>query len=308
MNITSTRVYDKKSKIDIIGLFDELGNQVAMAYADPGIPWTWTGMGQTIVVAPRRPGMFRKKKDSVAERIIKDTNLWNATNYSGQSLDKPVPLEQAFLNTPVTAYRSWSLGWVGNNEPRLVSRENTVWEPRVKVKATHNVGADSWISQMWATLRNPSVPPDPHDAPHRDCMCGWNAYRKAPSSPIHGLYGSVGMSGRVIEFENGYRAEYAWASGLYRPVCTGVTSYPSCNTPATTIIGGSAFCDLHVLAGYRIPLEPVFQELLRVYDMKELDWPVMTKSDMVVMSASKKGASYAAQQKMYYSYILNRGK
>jgi len=52
-----------------------------------------------------------------------------------------------------------------------------------------------------------------HDAPYRDCNCGWAAYYTLPEEPelpaIECVWGAVVAWGTVIEHETGFRAEYA---------------------------------------------------------------------------------------------------
>ena len=52
-----------------------------------------------------------------------------------------------------------------------------------------------------------------HDAPYRDCNCGWAAYYTLPEDPelpaIECVWGAVVAWGRIVEHETGFRAEYA---------------------------------------------------------------------------------------------------
>jgi hypothetical protein len=52
-----------------------------------------------------------------------------------------------------------------------------------------------------------------HDAPHRDCNCGWAAYYTLAAEPalpaIECVWGAVVAWGKIVECETGFRAEYA---------------------------------------------------------------------------------------------------
>ena len=52
-----------------------------------------------------------------------------------------------------------------------------------------------------------------HDAPERDCNCGWAAYYALGDEPelpaIECVWGAVVAWGKIVECENGFRAEYA---------------------------------------------------------------------------------------------------
>lgn len=52
-----------------------------------------------------------------------------------------------------------------------------------------------------------------HDAPHRDCTCGFSAYYELPDDPEmpapEAIWGAIVAWGRIIECEWGFRAQYA---------------------------------------------------------------------------------------------------
>ena len=52
-----------------------------------------------------------------------------------------------------------------------------------------------------------------HDAPHRDCNCGFAAYYALPEEPAlpapEAVWGAICAWGRVVEHETGFRAQYA---------------------------------------------------------------------------------------------------
>lgn len=52
-----------------------------------------------------------------------------------------------------------------------------------------------------------------HEAPHRDCNCGFSAYYELPAEPElpapDAVWGVIAAWGRVVEHEHGFRAQYA---------------------------------------------------------------------------------------------------
>ncbi len=52
-----------------------------------------------------------------------------------------------------------------------------------------------------------------HEAPHRDCNCGYAAYYDLPEEPdlpaAQAVWGVVVAWGRIVECERGFRAQYA---------------------------------------------------------------------------------------------------
>ena len=59
-----------------------------------------------------------------------------------------------------------------------------------------------------------------HDAPHRDCNCGFAAYYALPAEPDmpapEAVWGVIAAWGRVIECEHGFRAQFARPLALLR--------------------------------------------------------------------------------------------
>jgi hypothetical protein len=52
-----------------------------------------------------------------------------------------------------------------------------------------------------------------HEAPHRDCNCGFSAYYELPTEPDlpapEAVWGAICAWGRIIECERGFRAQFA---------------------------------------------------------------------------------------------------
>jgi hypothetical protein len=59
-----------------------------------------------------------------------------------------------------------------------------------------------------------------HEAPHRECRCGYAAYYALPEVPdlpaAQAVWGAVVAWGRVVECERGFRAQYARPVALLR--------------------------------------------------------------------------------------------
>lgn len=53
----------------------------------------------------------------------------------------------------------------------------------------------------------------PHEAPQRDCNCGFSAYYELPDEPDlpspEAIWGAVAAWGRIVECERGFRAQFA---------------------------------------------------------------------------------------------------
>jgi hypothetical protein len=65
-----------------------------------------------------------------------------------------------------------------------------------------------------------------HEAPYRDCRCGYSAYYALPEEPElpapEAVWGAVVAWGRIVECERGFRARYA------RPVALLDREHPRC--------------------------------------------------------------------------------
>jgi hypothetical protein len=71
-----------------------------------------------------------------------------------------------------------------------------------------------------AAILDPA-PPTPHLAPGKDCTCGVWAFRtleefqKMAASYEVAVVGQVYLWGRILECENGYRAQFAYPKELW---------------------------------------------------------------------------------------------
>lgn len=103
---------------------------------------------------------------------------------------------------PVSGWRRWSVDCFGM---KLKSNNKTVWEPRAKLTA-----------ECKRT--------DEADCDGIHCHCGIYAYKEraasetgenAPSSETH-IWGEVWLWGRIVEHEQGFRAQYAYPKAFVR--------------------------------------------------------------------------------------------
>lgn len=119
----------------------------------------------------------------------------------------------------ITAYRAWRVRSVQGNARLFALGLDVLWEPRQKAEAE--------------CRRLPSLPKpgfssaeaklSQHEAPSFCCHCGFWGFKSVenlllalPFQPD--VIGKVSLWGRVVETENGYRAQYAypeevWACG-----------------------------------------------------------------------------------------------
>lgn len=139
---------------------------------------------------------------------------------SGRTPAKPAPdLELTFGTEPLEAWRVWTIrDWTLRDrsiEPRLAPLSaDLVWQPRRRVEAVCNYGG----------LFRPHS--GNHAAPWPTCDCGLWALRerqrveelardeRASRARVF-VFGKVALWGRVLEFEDGFRAEYGYPADLY---------------------------------------------------------------------------------------------
>jgi hypothetical protein len=107
---------------------------------------------------------------------------------------------------PIVAYRAW------------------VVDPDLQVLSLNR--RTTWAPGEWATAR---CPRGRHSAPGEECTCGVYASKdlniaialagafglpRGESEPPRAVFGLVQLAGKVIEHDDGYRAEHAWIAQL----------------------------------------------------------------------------------------------
>jgi hypothetical protein len=118
----------------------------------------------------------------------------------------------------ITAYRAWRTGRVGGQVRLFALGVNVVWEPRQQAEAECKLFgplAKLAFSSNEPRRRN-------HEAPHFHCQCGiWgfksleNLLSALVPNYKPSVIGKVSLWGRVIETENGFRAQYAYPEQLW---------------------------------------------------------------------------------------------
>lgn len=132
-----------------------------------------------------------------------------------------------FSSDPIVAWRSWLV----LEAPRVARKSrrryveamalssynsHVFWPPRKPMRA-HCLAAWRGLGQSARFTR------EPHSAPHLAGMCGIYAVKRASGCPKWGgrpekhpvVYGQVALWGRVLEFQEGYRAEFAYPVELW---------------------------------------------------------------------------------------------
>jgi len=121
--------------------------------------------------------------------------------------------------TMITGYRAWRVNHKQDGEWRLKAvGQETVWEPKKKMEA-------ACVNNIISVANPAGVYGHSHQAPQRNCTCGFWAFKSIDMLPeaLTGqnyrneirVIGSVDLWGRVIETENGFRAQYAYPKELW---------------------------------------------------------------------------------------------
>jgi hypothetical protein len=121
-----------------------------------------------------------------------------------------IAAQDADAGPVITAYRAWQAGFVNHDQLRLVALgSRMIWEPRQKVEAECR------------PLGTPTH--GRHRSPEFNCWCGvwgFSNLEKLLSALVTyrvSAIGKVSLWGRVIETEDGYRAQYAYPQELWLP-------------------------------------------------------------------------------------------
>jgi hypothetical protein len=118
----------------------------------------------------------------------------------------------------ITAYRAWRVESV-NGQVRLSALGmDVVWEPRQKAEAV----CMQWASWKMGRLLSKEACPLEHEAPDFHCCCGIWGFKSIENLRLAlgrtyrpSVIGKVSLWGRVIETENGFRAQYAYPEQLW---------------------------------------------------------------------------------------------
>lgn len=126
---------------------------------------------------------------------------------------------------PIVGYRQWGLANFYPEGHMLISGPNadSLWVPFTRMEAkcwpaSQYMSTGTMTLTSTTTLEYPQ--PSRHDSPDKtaQCMCGINAYKNriaiSPQATNPYIVGEVNLWGRVIEYEDGFRAQFAYPKKL----------------------------------------------------------------------------------------------
>lgn len=142
---------------------------------------------------------------------------------------RPPDLRPRVRAEPIVAWRGWSIEFQPagpfNRQPVLAS---------LGVAATWDTA--SVTAECWRDVRHQHTPDAP--VPAVECSCGLWAVKRRDQVPSYGgdmrAFGPVELTGRVLEFEKGYRAEQAHIVGPLLVVLE-CGSYPCAIAPTVIL-------------------------------------------------------------------------
>ncbi len=117
------------------------------------------------------------------------------------------------VREPIVGWRRWNFMY-----PHFLANlgNDTIYVPREKIEAR---------CEQYSTIGTLVLRKDHNEqAPHLTCMCGIYAYKEKPRllreirNINHGLrivYGEINLWGKVIEHEDGYRAQFGYPKRLW---------------------------------------------------------------------------------------------
>ena len=124
------------------------------------------------------------------------------------------------VREPIVGWRQWNFMY-----PHFLANlgNDTIYVPREKIEAH---------CEQYSTVGTSVLPKDHSEqqAPHLNCMCGIYAYKEKPRllreirnkmtipaiySGRRLVYGEINLWGKVIEHEDGYRAQFGYPKRLW---------------------------------------------------------------------------------------------
>jgi hypothetical protein len=118
------------------------------------------------------------------------------------------------VREPIVGWRQWNFMY-----PHFLANlgNDTIYVPREKIEAR---------CEQYSTIGTLVLRKDhsEHQAPHLTCMCGIYAYKEKPRllreirniySGLRLVYGEINLWGKVIEHEDGYRAQFGYPKRLW---------------------------------------------------------------------------------------------
>ena len=118
------------------------------------------------------------------------------------------------VREPIVGWRQWNFMY-----PHFLANlgNDTIYVPREKIEAR---------CEQYSTIGTLVLGKDPSEqqAPHLTCTCGIYAYKEKPrllreigktNSGLRLVYGEINLWGKVIEHEDGYRAQFGYPKRLW---------------------------------------------------------------------------------------------
>ena len=117
------------------------------------------------------------------------------------------------VREPIVAWRQWNFMY-----PHFLANvgNDTIYVPREKIEAR---------CEQYSTIGTLVLRKDHNEqAPHLTCMCGIYAYKEKPrllreirniNPGLRIVYGEINLWGKVIEHEDGYRAQFGYPKRLW---------------------------------------------------------------------------------------------
>ena len=118
------------------------------------------------------------------------------------------------VREPIVGWRQWNFMY-----PHFLANlgNDTIYVPREKIEAR---------CEQYSTIGTLVLGKDPSEqqAPHLTCTCGIYAYKEKPRllremrniySGLRLVYGEINLWGKVIEHEDGYRAQFGYPKRLW---------------------------------------------------------------------------------------------
>lgn len=124
------------------------------------------------------------------------------------------------VREPIVGWRQWNFMY-----PHFLANlgNDTIYVPREKIEAH---------CEQYSTIGTSVLPKDHSEqqAPHLTCTCGIHAYKEKPRllreirnkmtipaiySGLRLVYGEINLWGKVIEHEDGYRAQFGYPKRLW---------------------------------------------------------------------------------------------
>lgn len=171
----------------------------------------------TAFFGPDPMARLQAEQDRQATELARAQAIYPGPTFDQPAMPKPMALPKELVAGPTVGYRAWK---IGGGMLMSVGTDDTTWRPGRPMMAR---------CRGWK-------PPHPYDAipPVSRCSCGVYAMKApAPDWPawsqgdLRHAFGLVGMWGRVIEHENGYRAQYAYPIALFREVLALPPGFPA---------------------------------------------------------------------------------